>query len=198
MQAGFRRMPVETTDFRTLMDSIRCGSQDAVWELVSTYGAYVERVISRQLSQGLRSKYDTHDFIQAVWASFFRDRDKFDKFEDANRLIGFLIGIARNKVLQESRRRYDTQKSDIRREESLHAAEDREDYSLRDRGASPSQWAMARERLDNIMNSHTPQHQRVIQLRIAGATFEEIGSQLGISEKTARRVIERLVTEIEQ
>jgi RNA polymerase sigma factor (sigma-70 family) len=57
---------------------------------------------------------------------------------------------------------------------------------------------MARERFSNIMNNHSPQHQRVIELRIAGATFEEIGSQLGISEKTARRVIERLVTEIEK
>lgn len=192
------RMNVETSDFRSMMDSIRRGSQDAVWELVSTYGTFIERVIRRQLSQGLRAKYDTSDFLQAVWASFFRDREQFDSFENADRLVAFLIGVARNKVLQESRKRYDTLKSNVRREESLQVAEDREDFGLRDRRASPSQVAMARELWTNIMSCQSPQHQRVIQLRISGATFEDIGSKLGISEKTARRVIERLVTEIEK
>lgn len=179
------------------MDRIRDGSQDAVWELVSTYGSYVERVIRRRLSHGLRSKYDTGDFIQAVWASFFLDRDRFDRFKDADELVGFLIGIARNKLLQESRRRYGTLKSDVRREESLDDARQREDGAFVGRDASPSQWAIARERWASIMNGQTPQHQRVIELRIAGATFEEIGRQLAINEKTARRVIERLVAEIE-
>jgi RNA polymerase sigma factor (sigma-70 family) len=186
------------SSFRALMERIREGSQDAAWELVSTYGSYVERVIRRTLSQGLRSKYDTGDFIQAVWASFFRDRECFDSFEDADRLVAFLVGIARNKVLQESRKRFDTIKSDVRREESLYGVGDAEDRGLTDPGASPSQWAIARERWNDIMRGHTPQQQRVIQLRISGATFEEIGGELGMSERTARRVIDRLVAEIER
>jgi len=180
------------------MDSVRGGSQDAAWELVSTYGSFVERFIRRTLSRGLRSKYDTNDFIQAVWASFFRDRKRFDAFDDSDHLIGFLVGIARNKVLQESRKRYDTVKSDVRREVPLSAAGESDACGLKDRGASPSQWAIARERWASIMRDQTPQHRQVVQLRIAGATFEEIGCELGMSERTARRVIDRLVMEMER
>lgn len=191
-------MDNEQNNFQTLMDHVRSGSQDAVWELVSKYGSEVERTIRRILSHKLRSKFDTGDFIQAVWVSFFRDRERFGAFEHPGHLVGFLTGIAQNKVLQESRKRFDTVKSNVRRERPLPSMDASDDPAMWDHNASPSQWAIARERWDEIMRDQSPEHQRIIQMRVAGDTFEEIGTKLGINERTARRVIDRLVVEFEK
>jgi RNA polymerase sigma factor (sigma-70 family) len=191
-------MDNEQDSFQTLMDHVRTGSLEAVAELVSKYGSQVERTIRRMLSPSLRSKFDTGDFIQAVWASFFRDRDQFSAFEHAGHLVRFLQGIANNKVLQESRKRLDTVKSNVRRERPLPSMDVSDDPAMWDNNASPSQWAIARERWDEIMRDHTPEHRKIIQMRVAGETFEEIGTKLGINERTARRVIDRLVGEFEK
>jgi RNA polymerase sigma factor (sigma-70 family) len=191
-------MDNEQNDFQSLMNQVRNGSQDAVWELVSKYGTEVARAVRRKLSSRLRSKFGTSDFIQAMWVSFFRDRERFDAFEHPVHLIGFLKGIANNKVLQESRKRFDTVKSDVRRECPLPSMDISDDPAMWDNHASPSQWAIARERWDEIMRDQTPEHQKIIQMRVAGDTFEEIGTKLGINERTARRVIDRLVVEFEK
>ena len=52
----------------------------------------------RVLSPELRSKFDSLDFVQWVWLSFFRVRDKADRFERPEHLVKFLAGMARNKV----------------------------------------------------------------------------------------------------
>jgi RNA polymerase sigma-70 factor (ECF subfamily) len=180
------------TEFRASMQRLCEGSDDAAWNLVSSYGSIIQRVVRRSLHRELRSKFDSVDFVQAVWASFFRNRELFANLDNPGSLIGFLSAVARNKVLQEIRKRTKTAKTDIRRECALDGGE-AQDSRLRDREPSPSQWAIARERWNSIVVDQSDQHRRVIEMRIAGATYEEIGTALEMSERTARRVIDRLV-----
>lgn len=188
-------MGQSSSDFRSLMDAIRTGSQDAAWELVGTYGPFVERAVRRMLSPQIRSKFETADFIQAMWASFFREREEYNHFDDAKHLVAYLMGVARHKVLQETRKRFYTEKSDVRREESLTFADRKREGQLRSRNGSPSEWAIARERWATIMQSRSGQHRRIIEMRVSGATFEEIGTTVGVNERTARRVIDVLIRE---
>lgn len=188
-------MSESSPDFRSLIAAVRTGSQDAAWELVSTYGPYVERAVRRMLSPRLRSKFETADFVQAMWASFFRERDKFNGFDNSNQLVGYLVGVARHKVLQETRKRLQTQKTDVSREQLLSAAGSCGAMQLPCRDASPSEWAIARERWTTIMQGRSVQHQRIVELRVAGATFAEIGAAVGVSERTAHRVIDALMRE---
>jgi RNA polymerase sigma factor (sigma-70 family) len=191
-------MSVESNGFGQLMQRIASGSDDAAWELVSNYARHVERVIRRTMRGGLRSKLDTVDYAQAVWASFFRDREQFAGFESEERLIGFLMGIARNKVLQEARRGFGVAKRDVRREVSLSGDRGADAHAMPSGDGSPSQWAIARERWETIVRDQSPEHRRVIQLRISGATFNEISDSVGINERTARRIIDNLAAEMEQ
>ena len=62
------------------------------------------------------SKFDSMDFVQSVWLSFFKNRAAIADFQTASQLVAFLATAARNKVCTESRRRLYTQKHDIRRE----------------------------------------------------------------------------------
>jgi RNA polymerase sigma factor (sigma-70 family) len=181
--------------FESLIQRLQEGSQDAAWELIVTYGAFVQRVIRRSLAQRLRTKFDSIDFVQAVWASFFRDRDQLDEFKGPENLIAFLMAVARNKVRMENRRHLRSAKNDVRRERSIDAYYVGEDEGIHDRGPRPSEVAIVRERWNTLLAQQTPRSRQVVEMRLAGRTYEEIGRNLGIDERTARRVVERLLQE---
>src|SRR5688572_23874581 len=64
-------MSEQQKDFSTLMQCVREGSADATKELLDRYGPHVLRVVRRKLNRKLRPKFDSVDFVQDVWASFF-------------------------------------------------------------------------------------------------------------------------------
>ena len=76
------------------MRRVREGSEDAAWEVFVRYGGYIRRAVRRVLNPKLRSKFDSLDFVQWVWLSFFRMRDKADRFETPQQLVKFLAGMA--------------------------------------------------------------------------------------------------------
>ncbi len=59
-------------DFCTLMRRVGEGSEDAAWELVTRYGEDIRRAVRRVLNVKLRPKFNSLDFVQLVWKSFFR------------------------------------------------------------------------------------------------------------------------------
>ena len=106
-------------DFCGLMQRVGEGSEDAAWELVDQYGEAIRRAVRRMLNERLRSKFDSLDFVQIVWNSLFRVRDKLDQFDRPEELTAYLVTMARNKVGMEVRRRLMTEKYNVKHEESL-------------------------------------------------------------------------------
>lgn len=180
-------------DFASLVAQLKEGSQDAAWNLVELYGPHILRVVRRTLSREIRPKFDSQDFVQAVWVSFFAHRDRLLDVERPEQLIGLLAAMARHKIIDEVRRRLDTQKHDVRRERSM----DDSNVVLRDTLASsdptPSQIAMARERWNQLMTSQPDHYREIVSLRLAGETHQAIAEKLGISQKTVQRVLQRLL-----
>jgi RNA polymerase sigma factor (sigma-70 family) len=186
----------EQTEFAGLMRRLRDGSEEAAWELVERYGSAVQRVIRRSLNEQLRSKFDSIDFVQAVWFSLFKERERFNSFQNPAQLTAFLMGMAKNKLAHEHRRRLQTKKHDVRREQPGGAEGD--DHLTNSNCPRPSQIAQARELWNSLIAGESEQNQGIVKLRLAGLTFEEIGSKLGIHERTARRVIDRLSKEADE
>ena len=82
-------------------------------------------MVRRQLPRLLRSRFDSLDFLQSVWGSFFRRvRSGPTEFEDSRHLVAFLARAAKNKVIDEYRRAA-SRKQDMHREEPLWADGDR-------------------------------------------------------------------------
>ncbi len=183
------------TEFAALMRRLRDGSEEAAWELVEHYGSSVQRVIRRSLNEHMRSKFDSIDFVQAVWFSLFKERERFNSFQTPAQLSAFLMGMAQNKLAHEQRRRLETQKHDLRREESADPADH---HYLDPNSPRPSQIAQARELWHSLMAGESEQNQGIVKLRLAGLTYDEIGSTLGIHGRTARRVIDRLSKEADE
>src|SRR5438067_13159333 len=102
-------MSLEQQEFEQLLAAIREGSEDAARRLLDRYGRHILTVIRQKLDIHLRSVFDSLDFLQDVWASFFADEVKHS-FRDPTALIKFLVNMARNKVTTEVRKRVQGEK----------------------------------------------------------------------------------------
>ena len=85
-------------DFDRLMEGVRNGSEDAAEELVARFDDDLRRAIRRVLNPVLRSKFDSIDFAQSVWRSFFCGCHAERRFDSAAQLKAFLMRMGRNKV----------------------------------------------------------------------------------------------------
>ncbi len=176
------------------MQRIVKGSEEAAWELVMHYGHVIRRAVRLKLNVRMRSKFDSLDFVQLVWLSFFRARDRVVRFTRPEELVAFLTKMARNKVGMEFRRRLQTEKYDVNRECSL-------DTSCAQHAAIPAHQpagidvAIARERWDRMLSNQPEGYRRIIRLRLRGLTNQEIADRLEIAECTVRRFLKRLLRE---
>ena len=119
------------------------GSEEAAWDLVSQYGEAIRRAVRRALNERMRSKFDSLDFVQIVWSSLFRVRDKLDRFECPEELTAYLVAMAQNKVGMEVRRRLMTQKYNVEHEESLDQRQDKGYSDVASRQPAPIDVAIA-------------------------------------------------------
>jgi RNA polymerase sigma-70 factor (ECF subfamily) len=178
----------DITDF---LDRIRAGDEEAARELLGRYEAEVRLVVRRQLPRLLRSRFDSLDFLQSVWGSFFqRVRTGPTEFQDSRHLVGFLARAAKNKVIDEYRRAA-SQKQDMHREEPIWSDGDRpRDLPAAD--DTPSQVAEAHETYDRLLELLPEDRRTILTLKAGGLSSREIGDRLGISERTVQRVLEDL------
>jgi len=184
---------VSDDEFRALVNALRSGSEEAGWQLVERYGDRIRRAVRRALDPRLRPKFDSMDFVQLAWLSFFRRPEYLDRFDNPGQLAQFLVQMAMNKLREEARRRLRLQKYGVRRERNVDnlSTEDRE--GLRARGPSPVDVAAAREQWQRIVDTQPQRYREIVEMRLQGFTFVEIAESLGIAESTARRAISKLV-----
>jgi RNA polymerase sigma factor (sigma-70 family) len=182
----------DSHEFHHLMERVQQGNQEAVQELLERYGTPVVRVIRRKLLKKLRRKYDSTDFAQAVWASFFAVDPMDYRFEHPRELVAYLVRMARNKVIEEVRHRVGSLKHCIHREISLEAAATKTDQQLADPGPTPSAVAVAHEEWARLLDGLPPMHRRILMLIEQGYTHREAAQELGLNERTIRRFLEKL------
>src|SRR5262245_33911435 len=111
-------MDQTSNDFHSLMSRVRDGDPDAATELFSNYADAVRKVVRRHLRQQMRRQYDSVDFEQSVWASFFLTSAENYAFLTPEDLVAFLSRLAFNKVVDATRKRLGVTR-DSRRERSL-------------------------------------------------------------------------------
>ncbi len=183
-----RRGESELTDF---LRRIQAGDESAARELLSRFEAEVRLVVRRQLPRLLRSRFDSLDFLQSVWGSFFRRmRTAPTEFEDSRHLVAFLARAAKNKVIDEYRRAA-SRKQDMHREEPLWG-DGMRPRDVPDPIDSPSEVAQAREVIVRLRELMPADRRAILEMKAEGLSSKDIGERLGISERTVQRVLEEL------
>lgn len=190
-------MSIDQNQFQDLVGRVRTNDDDAAFELFDRCKYRIYAAVRRRLDRRMRSKFDSHDFVQAVWASFFCNVPDLDRFKTEDELLCFLIRMAGNKVADEYRRRIKTEKYAVYREKHLSGFGDSIGFQPPSHDPTPSETMIARESWEQILNQLPPRYRNVLELRRSGSTMQEIADQLNLSERTVRRLLKNLtVTEI--
>jgi RNA polymerase sigma factor (sigma-70 family) len=185
-------MPSET-DISDLIARAKAGDEAAIREFLIRFEQEVRIMVRGRLPKKLRTQFDSMDFVQAVWQSFFADLQKDSReFENVHHLRRFLAGVARNKVYEEHRRLTRTEKYALAREQRLYVRRGSREVQreLISPEPTPSQAVQASDRLAQLIAGCTPREVQVITLRHQGMTFEEIAARTGVHERSVRRIID--------
>ena len=185
-------MPTEDQEFKQLLQEIQEGSEDAARTFLDKYGAYLLRVIRKRLARRLRSKFDSSDFLQDVWASFFRCPPPPEAFSERESLLAFLAQMARNKVGQTNRQRLERRRYAEKPVHSLDGSARFQAKGLKAMDPTPSEVAVAREKWVDIVGGTRPKHEKILLLLHEGYTHEEIAGLLGLNTKTVQRLVGKL------
>jgi len=186
-------MPNEP-DIYDLIARAKAGDETAIREFLSRFEPEVRMMVRGRLPRMLRTQFDSMDFVQAVWQSFFADLQSSSsrQFENVHHLRGFLAGVARNKVYEEHRRLTRTKKHALAREQSLYVRRGSREVELAliSPEPTPSQAVQASDRLAQLVARCSPLEAQVITLRHQEMTFDEIARRTGASERSVRRIID--------
>jgi RNA polymerase sigma factor (sigma-70 family) len=186
---------MDDKDLAGLLARVKSGDEEAARDLLHRFENDVRMMVRVRLPRALRSQFDSMDFVQAVWQSVLTgSNENLDRFENVQHFRGYLSGVARNKVLEEHRRRTQTRKRDLKREEPLYIRRGDRDVprELPTPDPTPSQDEQAQDCLRQMIAGRSPQSTEIVDLRRLGMTFEEIAERTGLHERTVRRVIEAI------
>ena len=174
------------TPLDDLLERLNRGDLDAAETILIEYEPQIRLAVSRQLSGALRSKLDTMDVVQAVWAdviSGFRNNATKWHFDDRRQLKAFLVTLARHRLI-DRRRHY---KRAIERERPLNQ------YTSVDLPASPqprpSEIAQGAELWESILEQCPPAHRDLLRMKREGLPLAEIAKRCGLHEGSVRRII---------
>jgi RNA polymerase sigma factor (sigma-70 family) len=182
--------------FRLLMDGVLAGSHTAAAELLERYGPAVRQAVRRRLNKEIRSKFDSLDFVQDVWASFFAKPRGQGSFHDAQKLVAFLTRVARNKVVSAARQRLVGQKYNVNRECSLDNSTFGGPGQVAAEQPTPSEVVTGREQWDRLLDGQPLVYKRILVLLSEGRTHNEIAAEMSVHPRTVRRVIDKLLPRI--
>jgi RNA polymerase sigma factor (sigma-70 family) len=173
-----------------LVDRLARGDIQAAGTLFDAYAPYLRALVRRQLSDQLRSKFDSTDVVQSVWVQVIRrlGQDGWTVEDDA-RLRALLATIARRRLLTRVRQLA----PDVAAERASAAEADSVDDSRNDRA---SEIVQAQELWDTMLELCPPEHHPVLVMRREGLPLTEIAARTGLHEGSVRRILRRLAREL--
>jgi RNA polymerase sigma-70 factor (ECF subfamily) len=186
-------------EFAALMERLRGGDQEAAREVYERYGEAVRRVVRRRLEVRMRRQYDSEDFSQCVWSSFFAVPSSDQLFQTPDALISYLSRMAVNKVIESKRRQLGTQRRGGGNDRSLDS-----EIAVGSQGAltlgqtladtlpTSSEIVRADELKEDLLDKVPPGHRRIFELLQEGYTQVEIAERLNIDRRVIYRIVERL------
>ena len=174
-----------------LLAQLCSGDMAAAEQVFLAYEPYLRKAVRRQLPAPLRSKFDSADILQSVWADVLRGfREAGWRFLDADHLRGFLFVATRNRLIDRIRQH---QKA-VEREEPLGEG-DRQHF-LPSPQPRPSEVAQADDLWARILAHCPPEHRPILGLRRQGYSLAEIAQRTGLHPDSVRRILRTLARQL--
>jgi RNA polymerase sigma factor (sigma-70 family) len=167
-----------------LIERLNDGDIVAAERAFLAYEPYLRMAVRRQLTGPLRSKLDSLDIVQSVWADVLcRFRDAGWRFADRSHLRAFLVKVAHNRLIDRRREHHQA----LEQERPLH---EMTPYELPHAGEPrPSEVAQGHELWERMLEKCPPAHREILRLRRQGLLLTEIAARTGLHEGSIRRIL---------
>jgi RNA polymerase sigma-70 factor (ECF subfamily) len=170
-----------------LIERLNDGDADAAERAFLSCEPYLRMVVRRRLSRSLRSKLDSMDIVQSIWADVLcRFREVGWRFADRSHLRAFLVRVARNRLI-DSHREY---------HRALEHEQPLAETPPGDIPASPqprpSEVAQGHELWERMLEHCPPAHREILNWKRQGLPLAEIAQRSGLHEGSIRRILYEL------
>ncbi len=167
-----------------LIERLNTGDITAAERAFLAYEPYLRMAVRRRLSGPLRTKLDSLDIVQSVWADVLAGfRDGGWRFSDRSHFRAFLVKVARNRLIDRRRRHHRA----IENERAL--AETAPEQLPHDREPRPSEIAQGNELWRRMLEQCSPPHREILILKRQGLLLAEIAARTGLHEGSIRRIL---------
>ena len=182
------------TPRRTFAENLalfRAGDPDATREFVKRYNPVLREAVSRRLPKKLRREFESFDFVQEVWAAVCGGgAARRASFTTEDELHAYLVEVAVNRLTDALRHRSTQRYGPGAPVETLGVAAGSD--------PTPSQFAIADERWNAIVNKLPLVHRSVVQRLREGFTQQEIANLTGVPLRTISRIVQRVQRDCEE
>lgn len=187
--------------FHDVMTRLRAGDNAAASEVFHRYADRLILLTQRRLEPRLRPKMDPEDVLQSVFRSFFtrQGAGQMEDLETWDNLWGMLVVLTLRKC--------------GRRVQYFHS--DRRDVNRESPGVPPSDVSAAdwdaltaaptvdeatalAETVEELMTHFEEKHRQILTLALQGCPIPEISAQVGCTERTVYRVLDRVQERLKQ
>jgi RNA polymerase sigma-70 factor (ECF subfamily) len=194
-------MSREELTCQQLIDGLRSGDQSVAAAFFASYSEVLGRIAQRRLSSGLRRRVDADDIVQSVFRTFFR-RAQGGEFvlSDSQKLWSLLCAITLTKVRQKAQFHRRLQRN-YERESQPPPHPGQSGIGPAEPvapGPSPSEAAEFEDQFHMVLDHLDPEERQVVELRLQDCPYEEIAHVMGISERTVRRILQRVQGRVER
>lgn len=185
---------MEESDNLNLAARAQQGEEAAFAEIFRRFADRLVRLARSRISERLAARIEAEDVVQSVFRTFFAHaREAEFTFNAENDLWKLLVAMTLNKL----RNKVDwhtAAKRDVGAEQPLETPTDDRPNAFDLDGETPSPAAVVAflDLLEHFLSRLRPQERRILELRMQDFTQDEIARQVGCTERTVRRVLERI------
>ena len=181
--------------FDNLMARLRTGDNDAAAQVFHRFAGRLIGLAQTRLDPQVRRKVDPEDVMQSVFRSFFTRQaaGQWPELETWDSLWGLLVVI----TLRKCGRRleyFHAACRDIQREVSGEPAADQSGsgWEASADEPTPAEAALLSDTVEHLMNRLEGRHRQILALSLQGYQPAEISAEVGCTERTVYRVLERV------
>ena len=185
-----------------MIEGLRRGDDVAIERFFGRFGGAVQSLADRRIAGGMERRFDAPEVASSVCRTFVR-RAGIGEFEleDGENLWRLLCAITLTKVREKARYHLRDKRS-VGRETDLDAGAN----EGRDRGVdgtpsgttTPSDEVAFTDALSHVLSELDDDDRRLVDLRLQQKSTEEIAEILGCSDRTVRRLLNRLETRFDE
>ncbi|MSQ97502.1 MAG: sigma-70 family RNA polymerase sigma factor [Gemmataceae bacterium] len=195
-QAECKRWSVMTEDpSAKLLARVRDGDERAAEQLFRRYAERLIAVAAARLSEKLARRVDPEDVVQSAYRSFFvRARRGGYVLRRSGDLWRLLVGITLHKLHHQAER-HTAGKRAMNKEQGMVASDESADglmELIQAREPTPLEAATLADEVENVLRQLEPHQRPILELRLQGHNQAEIAKELQCSERTVRRILDKV------